>query len=164
MKMVAISLYRGNLHRVPDVPRRWLMPKPKISLKDFKSLLARRSKAVSSLRASAVIATTANPNPNSHFNEHNEAPANNGSSVPIQSEPVKVGNDGEGPSRRDEVQKDSEAVGDSSKKLGNGSGSFIDTKIDVLGKASEPADAGVNSTENRTELVSFGPFSHLLYS
>ncbi|PQQ08481.1 uncharacterized protein Pyn_19284 [Prunus yedoensis var. nudiflora] len=45
--MVAISLYRGNLHRVPDVPRRWLMPTPKISLKDFKSLLTRRSIALS---------------------------------------------------------------------------------------------------------------------
>lgn len=53
--MVAISLYRGNLHRTPDLPRRWLMPNPKISLKDFKSLLARRSKALS---------RSSNPNPN----------------------------------------------------------------------------------------------------
>ncbi|CAJ2639427.1 unnamed protein product [Trifolium pratense] len=58
--MVAISLYRGNLHRSPDVPRRWLMPNPKISLKDFKSLLARRSKALSSTTSS----TNPNPNPN----------------------------------------------------------------------------------------------------
>lgn len=57
--MVAISLYRGNLHRSPDVPRRWLMPNPKISLKDFKSLLARRSKALSS-----TTTTSSNPNPN----------------------------------------------------------------------------------------------------
>ncbi|KAF5730109.1 hypothetical protein HS088_TW20G00479 [Tripterygium wilfordii] len=49
--MVAISLYRGNLHRVPDVPRRWLMPNPKISLKNFKFLLQRRSTALSRLRS-----------------------------------------------------------------------------------------------------------------
>eukprot|EP00257_Ricinus_communis_P001306 XP_002511488.2 uncharacterized protein LOC8258148 isoform X1 [Ricinus communis] len=67
--MVAISLYRGNLHRVPDVPRRWLMPTRQISLKDFKSLLSRRTKALSRLPSSAVtaVATTSyyisNPNP-----------------------------------------------------------------------------------------------------
>ncbi|KAF2316015.1 hypothetical protein GH714_040810 [Hevea brasiliensis] len=62
--MVAISLYRGNLHRVPDVPRRWPMPVRKISLKDFKSLLHRRSKALSRLRSSTnAIATTSNHNP-----------------------------------------------------------------------------------------------------
>ena len=58
--MVAISLYRGNLHRTPDVPRRWLMPNPKISLKDFKTLLARRSKALSRSQPT----TSSNPNPN----------------------------------------------------------------------------------------------------
>ncbi|KAK8511341.1 hypothetical protein V6N13_013757 [Hibiscus sabdariffa] len=58
--MVAISLYRGNLHRAPDVPRRWLMPTPKISLKDFKSLLHRRNKALSRLRSSS---SSSNPNP-----------------------------------------------------------------------------------------------------
>lgn len=74
--MVAISLYRGNLHRVPpDVARRWLMPTPGISLKDFRSLLFRRSKALSLLASSSssVVPTTAttadvsNPyfNPNS---------------------------------------------------------------------------------------------------
>uniref|UniRef100_A0A7C9AMC1 Uncharacterized protein n=1 Tax=Opuntia streptacantha TaxID=393608 RepID=A0A7C9AMC1_OPUST len=62
-KMVAISLYRGNMHRVPpDVPRRWLMPKPQISLKDFRTLLLRRSKALSLLpsaaSSSAVAAAT----------------------------------------------------------------------------------------------------------
>ncbi|XVF09182.1 hypothetical protein REPUB_Repub07fG0069700 [Reevesia pubescens] len=60
--MVAISLYRGNLHRAPDIPRRWLMPIPKISLKDFKSLLHRRDKALSRLRSSS----NPNPNPNSN--------------------------------------------------------------------------------------------------
>ncbi|KAK6924927.1 hypothetical protein RJ641_009253 [Dillenia turbinata] len=66
--MVAISLYRGNLHRVPDVPRRWLMPNHSFSLKTFRSLLHRRSKALS------LIATTSspipNPNPNPNSNPH----------------------------------------------------------------------------------------------
>ena len=74
--MVAISLYRGNLHRVPDVPRRWLMPTPKLSLKDFKSLLHRRSKALSRLRS-----TTPDPDPNSSqnpdLNQQAEAPKEN---------------------------------------------------------------------------------------
>ncbi|GMJ14043.1 hypothetical protein like AT3G47850 [Hibiscus trionum] len=58
--MVAISLYRGNLHRAPDAPQRWLMPTPKLSLKDFKSLLHRRNKALSRLRPSS---SSPNPNP-----------------------------------------------------------------------------------------------------
>ncbi|CAN0903148.1 hypothetical protein LINGRAHAP2_LOCUS22402 [Linum grandiflorum] len=68
--MVAISLYRGNLHRVPDAPRRWLMPTRSISLRDFKSLISRRSRALSRLTSSSsssvvlvATATTSNPNP-----------------------------------------------------------------------------------------------------
>ncbi|KAE8717425.1 Detected protein of unknown function [Hibiscus syriacus] len=57
--MVAISLYRGNLHRAPDVTRRWLMPTPKISLKDFKSLLHRRNKDLCLLRSPS---SSSNPN------------------------------------------------------------------------------------------------------
>ncbi|XP_042501864.1 uncharacterized protein LOC122079446 [Macadamia integrifolia] len=76
-EMVAISLYRGNLHRVPDVPRRWLMPTPRISVKDFRTLIRKRTKALSRLSAAtaAVDATTSsdanpnsspNPNPNAN--------------------------------------------------------------------------------------------------
>ncbi|CAI0540458.1 unnamed protein product [Linum tenue] len=65
--MVAISLYRGNLHRVPDAPRRWLMPSRNLSLRDFKSLLNRRSRALSHLRSPSTVlvaaGTTSNPNP-----------------------------------------------------------------------------------------------------
>lgn len=60
--MVAISLYRGNLHRVPDVPRQWLTPTPKISLKDFKILLNRRSRALSRLHSTTLTTSTPNPN------------------------------------------------------------------------------------------------------
>ncbi|XP_068643263.1 uncharacterized protein [Aristolochia californica] len=45
--MVAISLYRGKLHRIPpDVPKRWLMPTRQISLRDFKLLIYKRAKAL----------------------------------------------------------------------------------------------------------------------
>ncbi|GAB2269911.1 hypothetical protein Dimus_004829 [Dionaea muscipula] len=68
--MVAISLYRGNLHRVPDVPRRWLMPTPRFSLKDFRILLHRRSKALSLLNSpsssSAPFGSTSSANPNTN--------------------------------------------------------------------------------------------------
>ncbi|CAI9112439.1 OLC1v1012889C1 [Oldenlandia corymbosa var. corymbosa] len=47
--MVAISLYRGNLHKVPDVPRKWLMPAHQLTIKDFKNLLGRRTRALSLL-------------------------------------------------------------------------------------------------------------------
>ncbi|KAK6123348.1 hypothetical protein DH2020_042908 [Rehmannia glutinosa] len=58
----------GNLHKVPDVPRRWPAPTPNISLKDFKILLRRRARALSRLRSSANDVTTniainSNPSP-----------------------------------------------------------------------------------------------------
>ncbi|KAL4199807.1 hypothetical protein AMTRI_Chr03g53110 [Amborella trichopoda] len=48
--MVVISLYRGKLHKVPDVPRKWLMPQHSISLRDFRKLLQKRRKALSLLQ------------------------------------------------------------------------------------------------------------------
>ncbi|KAK9073218.1 hypothetical protein SSX86_007542 [Deinandra increscens subsp. villosa] len=72
--MVAISLYKGNLHRAPDTPRRWLNPTRTISPKDFKTLIHRRSKALARLQST----TTSNPNPN--LDEH---PQSNGSLEPI---------------------------------------------------------------------------------
>lgn len=47
--MVVISFYRGNLHKVPDTPRRWPIPKPSISLRNFKILLDKRSEALKRL-------------------------------------------------------------------------------------------------------------------
>ncbi|OMO52705.1 hypothetical protein CCACVL1_29111 [Corchorus capsularis] len=76
--MVAISLYRGNLHRAPDIPRRWLMPTPKISLKDFKSLLHRRNKALSRLRSSSSSSDPdPNPNPNPDSKPRLQSPKQN---------------------------------------------------------------------------------------
>jgi hypothetical protein len=41
--MVVISFYRGNLHKVPDTTRRWPIPKPSISLRNFKQLYVQDS-------------------------------------------------------------------------------------------------------------------------
>ncbi|CAA3026457.1 Hypothetical predicted protein [Olea europaea subsp. europaea] len=65
--MVAISLYKGNLHKISDVPHRWPMPARKLSLRDFKILHRRRLNALSLLQSASTpaadIATTSNPNP-----------------------------------------------------------------------------------------------------
>ncbi|KAJ7956314.1 tRNA (Ile)-lysidine synthase [Quillaja saponaria] len=134
-KMVAISLYRGNLHRVPDVSRRWIMPNPKISLKDFKSLLIRRSKALSRLRS-----TTTSSNPDDH-NQQNEAPKDN-----------RVDN-GEGSSGKDEIHEELEGGGSSSKKPVDGSDVLVGSKPDMSQKDSNPVDGGLISMEKPAELI-----------
>ncbi|KAJ0981598.1 hypothetical protein J5N97_009853 [Dioscorea zingiberensis] len=53
--MVAISLYRGNLHRVPSAPRRWQFPPQTLSLKSFKTLTRKRSLALSRLSSEGKI-------------------------------------------------------------------------------------------------------------
>ncbi|KAK1359761.1 tRNA (Ile)-lysidine synthase [Heracleum sosnowskyi] len=65
--MVAISVYRGKLHKVPDVPRKWLIPTPSISPKDFKILLRRRSQALARLHSQS----TSNPNQQQEDNNNN---------------------------------------------------------------------------------------------
>ena len=111
--MVAISLYRGNLHRVPDVPRRWLMPTPKLSLKDFKSLLHRRSKALSRLR-STTPDPDPNPNPNQNPNtcpnQQAEAPKENPVLVEPKLEEEKAGDCEEAPPKNEE--NDQRGTGD----------------------------------------------------
>lgn len=53
--MVAISLYQGNLHRVPpNHPRQWPMPPPAISLGHFKVLIQKRSRTLARLPAAGV--------------------------------------------------------------------------------------------------------------
>ncbi|KAF5191154.1 Dynein light chain [Thalictrum thalictroides] len=87
--MVAISLYRGNLHRVPDIPRQWLMPNHTISLKDFKYLIRKREKALSRLipTITTTIATTSNPNPNSNAEQQLEFVGDSGISKQKTIEP-----------------------------------------------------------------------------
>jgi len=149
-RMVAISLYRGNLHRVPEVPRRWPMPAPKISLKDFKCLLARRSKALSRLRAS-------NPNPNNTLS--------NDSQLEPSPDAIVTGADAEGPSAVSQEDEDHKepllvAVTSAKKPLGE-SDSLVDA---MIGEASEkkPLDGDDVSTEKQTEPV-IGFFIFLLF-
>lgn len=40
------QLYRGNLHKVPDAPRRWPLSKPSIPLQVFKKAIAKREEAL----------------------------------------------------------------------------------------------------------------------
>jgi myb proto-oncogene protein len=47
--MVVISFYRGNLHKVPDIPWRWSIPQPSISPRSFKTLLDKRNEALKQL-------------------------------------------------------------------------------------------------------------------
>nr|GMC74319.1 Sal-like protein [Ipomoea batatas] len=140
--MVAISLYKGNLHKVAtDVPRRWLIPTPKISLKDFRLLLRRRAKALSRLQSTSEVATTAvpatsNPNPNP-----NPIAADNPFSkvepqiVPLPVEPPK---DEKVKEEEVEVEGDKATVAKAAdgvevpEKLVEGSDVVLETKLDVL--------------------------------
>ena len=49
--MVAISVYRGNLHRVSDAPRRWEMPPRAITLDQFRVLTRKREEVLARLAA-----------------------------------------------------------------------------------------------------------------
>ncbi|KAL2340836.1 hypothetical protein Fmac_008776 [Flemingia macrophylla] len=130
--MVAISLYRGNLHRVPDVPRRWPMPDPKITLKDFKSLLARRSKALTRIHASDP-----NPNPNP---------------IPI---PIPLCNGTEGPSQEhlDRKEVPLVAVTSAKKPPGGGSDSLVGSRNDEASEKEKPSHAVAASAEKPNEPV-----------
>nr|CAD1818488.1 unnamed protein product [Ananas comosus var. bracteatus] len=59
--MVALAVSRGNLHKVPNAPRRWPLPPRSISLPQFKNLLRRRALALSRIAAAAAAAADENP-------------------------------------------------------------------------------------------------------
>ncbi|XP_013625548.1 PREDICTED: uncharacterized protein LOC106331691 [Brassica oleracea var. oleracea] len=80
--MVAISMYRGNLHKVPEVPRRWTMPDRNLSFKDFKSLLHRRKRALS--RLSPNSNPNPNPNPNPSRNVKSELATDRKDAIPSE--------------------------------------------------------------------------------
>uniref|UniRef100_A0A1S3Y802 Uncharacterized protein n=1 Tax=Nicotiana tabacum TaxID=4097 RepID=A0A1S3Y802_TOBAC len=135
--MVALSLYKGNLHRVPEAPRRWLMPTPKISLKDFRILLRRRSRALSRLlttttppdavtAATTTTTTTYNPNPKteSNSNSQDEVP----SLVPVKAE------------KEEEVQGEN---GKLSEQLVDASDVVVEPKLEVL-ENGEKLEVSVN--------------------
>lgn len=144
--MVAISLYKGNLHKVAtDVPRRWLIPTPKISLKDFRVLLRRRAKALSRLQsipeaataAPAAVTTTSNPNPTAADNPFSKVEPQ---IVPLQVEPPKD----EKKEKEEEQHEEAEVEGDKEtvakaadgvefpEKLVEGSDVVLETKVDAL--------------------------------
>lgn len=136
--MVAISLYRGNLHRVPDVPRQWLMPRQNISLKEFKLLLKRRSKALS--RTAPATSSNPNPNPNPEDRANNDitdADKNEASPVDPESKKGEVENNGEGCSslKVDASVVVAEAVedqgGSNGGDCGNGGVGLIEKPVDV---------------------------------
>lgn len=159
--MVAISLYRGNLHRVPDVPRRWLMPNPQISLKDFRVLLTRRSRALSRLHSSTTTATTtSNPNPtdiDSVPNQLSEPPKEeegNASRPEVRLGTEKLVTDcGEGPSGEDKDKKGVDFDGSPTEPV-NGSVSLPGRpKPDVKERASDPVEGDANSQDAPVEKV-----------
>ncbi|KGN63634.1 uncharacterized protein LOC101216066 [Cucumis sativus] len=162
--MVAISLYRGNLHRVPDIPRRWLMPTHNISIKDFKSLLHRRSKALSRLRAPASsspakLSTSPNPNPitNSLVKSDGDGPRNNGSApeVPLESHRVSVG--GERPSALVKERKKSDIGDNCIGKSGDGFDSFNGSKPCFAEQGSNPVENGGAHAKDKNPAVSENP-------
>lgn len=71
-------MYRGNLHKVPEVPRRWTMPHRNLSFKDFKSLLQRRKRALSRLSPNS------NPNPNPSHNVKSELATDRKDAIPSE--------------------------------------------------------------------------------
>ncbi|KAL3846013.1 hypothetical protein ACJIZ3_003416 [Penstemon smallii] len=149
--MVAISLYKGNLHKVPDVPRRWPAPTRKISLKDFKILLLRRSRALSRLRSSA---TTSNPNPNSDNPNGHSIPTvdndniNNNSEINLSApEDLK---------EKEAEEKVTEDGGDAVKKLVEKADSLVEEKneenVKNLERTESPSDPVIerNNSEDAT--------------
>lgn len=112
------------------------MPNPQISLKDFKSLLSRRSKALSRHHPTT---SSSNPNPNPNLLSNGSQP---------QPPPPTTINHGEGPSSTSTLKEEEEPLAGSKQPLDDGS----DSKDDALEKAS---DGGATSTEKPTEPVDF---------
>ncbi|XP_042015860.1 uncharacterized protein LOC121763838 isoform X2 [Salvia splendens] len=83
--MVAISLYKGNLHKVTGVPHRWPSPAPKISLKEFKILLRRGARALSR------VPTVSNPNPSSAPAQNSNHSCGNFGPNPVRNTATGIG-------------------------------------------------------------------------
>ncbi|KAL6497439.1 hypothetical protein OROGR_029368 [Orobanche gracilis] len=142
--MVAMSLYKGNLHKVPNVPRRWQPPTPKISLEDFKILLHRRARALSRLRfsadASIDVATSPSPSPrpspdyiNTDYRADNAANNFDGDSHRSGPELLSNGDLKEGEGEKEEVREE---------------GKVTDEKEDSMRKSTEKTDALMEERKN----------------
>lgn len=93
------------------------MPTPKLSLKDFKSLLHRRSKALSRLRSTTTTPDPdPDPNPNPDPNQQPEAPKENLASVEPKLEEEKAGDCEEAPPKNEENDQIGTDGGDCSAK------------------------------------------------
>lgn len=164
--MVAISLYKGNLHKVPDVPRTWLMPQRKISLKDFKTLVRRRNIALSRNESSVISGTTPittintttvvltvsdNPNPNFNYDTGIREPE---SEVLVLKEDVEDGNV-EKPVAKAEVDQEGSAERESELEGGAGSGKLKSELADLVADESKPEVEDHNTVvENEVKVVS----------
>ncbi|XP_073295367.1 uncharacterized protein [Primulina huaijiensis] len=142
--MVAISLYKGNLHKVPDVPRRWPRPTPNISLKDFKILLRRRSRALARIRYPSNVASASIPNPASSLNLNNSGP-----------DPIPKVDDSEKNHEGDHSDKDNPSAGpelppkEDLKDVGGAK--EVEVEEDALMKLVEESDAIVEGEEEENE-------------
>lgn len=153
--MVAISLYRGNLHRVPDVPRRWPKPTAQISLKDFRVLLSRRSRALSRLRSSTTIATSSNPTPNLVSEQQIGASKEvlDGSEPEIGVNAEKAPADwGEGPSG-EKNDRENPSLDEASVKPVDGSDSLPAPKSNEPERGCDPVEGGAKSQEVQVQKV-----------
>ncbi|XP_022135441.1 uncharacterized protein LOC111007396 [Momordica charantia] len=162
--MVAISLYRGNLHRVPDVPRRWLMPTHNISIRDFKSLLQRRSKALSrilapSSPAPAKVSTSTNPNRNSNsvVKPDSEGPRSNGSAPEAPLEIERVGVGGERSSGDSKERKKSDIGDDCTGKSADGFHSVNGSRPCFTEKGFDPVENGGTHAKDENPAVLENP-------
>ncbi|CAK9141419.1 unnamed protein product [Ilex paraguariensis] len=153
--MVAISLYRGNLHKAPDVPRRWLVPTPKISLKNFKILLHRRAEALSRLRSTSSSYPNPNPNPSPNVKQEEDLkPIGNSSREPPIPEPCP-------PLRTEEIVKEEKGLevkeekgldcGDCEAKPVGGSEPLVEDKHVVVENKTKPAEEHGNSEDVKAE-------------
>ncbi|XP_073124969.1 uncharacterized protein [Henckelia pumila] len=152
--MVAISLYKGNLHKATDVPRRWPRPAPNISLKDFQILLRRRSRALARIRSPANVALVSIPNPASNLNHNDSRP-----------DPIPKGDDLDKNQNGDQNDKDNSSTGpelppqEDLKDVGGAKD--VEVNEDVLMKLVEKSDAIVEEeekeemakNEDKTEVV-----------
>lgn len=162
--MVAISLYRGNLHRVPDVPRRWLMPTHNISIRDFKSLLQRRSKALSRILAPSSPApakgsTSTNPNRNSNsvVKPDGEGPRSNGSAPEAPLEIERVGVGGERSSGDSKERKKSDIGDDCTGKSADGFHSVNGSRPCFTEQGSDPVENGGTHAKDENPAVLENP-------
>lgn len=163
--MVAISLYKGNLHQVPtDVPRRWLIPRPKISPKDFRVLLRRRAKALSRLQslseaiptAPAAVPASSNLNPIASDNPVSRVDAR--IALPLVEPQTDDKKKGEGKvevgGHKATVVKVADGV-ELPEKLVEGSDAVLETKVDVVkGEKSETPVNPSNEAKNKVDVTS----------